>query len=171
VFALALVLLGLTALTAVVVQVLRGQTPVEISAYLMIYSIVLLPGIVFMTSVSIALNVFLRDKYLVYAFSIGAGAGLFYLYSHGHNHWLYNPLLYQLWKYDDLTTAGNSLTRILRQRFYWIAIAAGCLALAHLFFERRSERSLAVDSRLSGAAWSALVTLVSMAAAAWAVFV
>src|SRR5260370_28967876 len=42
-FALALCLVALVGLTAIVIQVLRGHTPVELSAYLRVYSIVLLP--------------------------------------------------------------------------------------------------------------------------------
>jgi len=63
----------------------------------------------------------------------GAGTGLFYLYSAGHKHWLYNPLLYQFWNYQDLASA-----RILAYRFYCLIAAAACLGLAHLFFERRA---------------------------------
>ena len=58
-----------------------------------------------MTAAAIALNVLLRDKYLAYAVCIATGAGLFYLYNVGYNHWLYNPALYQLWTYSDLTGA------------------------------------------------------------------
>ncbi len=49
-------------------------------------------------------------------------------------YWLYNPLLYRLWKYADLT--GRT---ILMQRLYCFALAASCLVLAHLFFERKSK--------------------------------
>jgi hypothetical protein len=65
--------------------------------------------------------------------AVGTGAGLFYLYSIGYNHWLYNPLLYKLWTYADLTTPT-----ILTQRLYCLALAAACLVLAHIFFERKS---------------------------------
>lgn len=47
--------------------------------------------------------------------------------------WLYNPLLYQLWKYHDLTSG-----RVLGYRLYCLALAAVCLALAHVFFARKS---------------------------------
>ncbi|MGH9960319.1 MAG: hypothetical protein ACREBC_24880, partial [Pyrinomonadaceae bacterium] len=86
------------------VQLVRGDTPVDFSAYLIVYGVVLVPGIIFLTAVVTAFNVLLRNKYLAYVVAIGAGAGLFYLYSIGYNHWLYNPLLYQLWKYQDLTS-------------------------------------------------------------------
>ena len=66
------------------------------------------PSIVFMTSLVVALNVLLRNKYLTYVVAVGTGAGLFYLYSIGYNHWLYNPLLYQLWKYQ-ISPARESL--------------------------------------------------------------
>jgi len=80
------------------------------------------------------LNVLLRNKYLVYVMAVGSGAGLFYLYSTGYNHWLYNPLLYQIWKYPDLTSRT-----MLAHRLYCIALGAACLVLAHLFFERKSR--------------------------------
>ena len=122
------------ALTAVFVQLLRGHTPIDLFAYLKTYGLIVLPNIVFMAAFVVGMNVLLRNKYLAYVLEAGAVASLFYLYSMGHNHWLYNPLLYQLWKYSDLTGA-----MILMQRLYGAALAAGCLALAHLFFERRTS--------------------------------
>jgi hypothetical protein len=74
----------------------------------------------------------LRDKYVAYAVSVGLAGGLFYLYTTGYNHWLYNPLLYRLWTYSDLASGG-----MLLRRLYWLAIAAICLALAHVFFARK----------------------------------
>jgi ABC-2 type transport system permease protein len=126
-------LVAAVGLLAIVVQLLRGHTPVDVSAYVLVYGVVLVPGIVFMISFVVALNVLLRNKYAAYVIAIGTGAGLFYLYSVGYNHWLYNPLLYQIWKYDDLTSA-----RILAYRLYCLLFAAAFLALAHLLFERRS---------------------------------
>jgi len=123
-------------LTTIVTQLLRGYTPIDLSAYLIINGVVVVPGIVFLTSIVIALNVLLRNKYLAYVVAIGTGAGLFYLYSLGYRHWTYNPLLYQLWKYPDLTSG-----KILAYRLYCLALAALCLALAHLFFERSHKKA------------------------------
>jgi ABC-2 type transport system permease protein len=128
---LSLVLVG--GLTTIVTQLLRGYTPVDFSAYMIINGVVVVPGIVFMTSLVVALNVLLRSKYLMYVVAVGAGAGLFYLYNVGYKHWGYNPLLYQFWKYHDLTTGT-----ILAYRLYCLALAAACLTLAHVLFERRS---------------------------------
>ena len=130
--ALSLVLAG--SLTTIVTQLIRGYTPVDFSAYLIINGIVVVPGVIFMTSLVVALNVLLRNKYLSYVVAVGTGAGLFYLYNVGYNHWLYNPLLYRLWKYSELTSGT-----ILAYRFYCLALAAACLALAHLAFERKSK--------------------------------
>jgi ABC-2 type transport system permease protein len=158
-------LMVLVGLTAILIQFLRGHTPVEIQAYLITYSVILLPGMFFVTAVSMALNVLLRDKYLAYAVSIGTGAGLFYLYGHGYNHWLYNPLLYQLWKYSDLTGAGNNQATILIHRVYCVAVATLGLSLAHLFFQRKSTKGFQVDGRLSATAWSSLTAVVSVVVA------
>ena len=159
---LTLSLMVLVGLTAILIQFLRGHTPVEIQAYLITYSVILLPGILLITGGSVALNVLLRDRYLTYAVSIGIGVGLFYLYGQGYNHWLYNPLLYQLWKYSDLTGAGNNQATILIQRLYCVAVATLCLSLAHLFFQRKSTKGFQVDGRLSAAAWSSLTAVVSV---------
>jgi len=130
---LALLLVVVGGLTTIVVQLVRGYTPIELSPYLLINAIVVVPGVIFLTAVVTALNVVLRNKYVAYVVAIGAGAALFYLYNRGYNHWLYNPLLYRLWKYPDLTTGT-----ILTYRFYCLALAVACLALAHLCFERKS---------------------------------
>ena len=128
---LLLVLAG--GLTTIVTQLFRGYTPVDVLAYLIINGVVGVPGVVFMTSLVVALNVLLRNKYLMYVVAIGAGAGLIYLYNHGHKHWSYNPLLYQLWTYSDLTSGT-----MLAYRLYGLALAAACLLLAHVLFERRT---------------------------------
>jgi ABC-2 type transport system permease protein len=162
---LALSLLALVALTAIGLQFLRGHTPVEVSAYLKVYSVILLPGAVFISAASVMLNVVLRDKYLAYAASIGGCIGLFYLYGRGYRHWLYNPLLYRLWTYSDLSGAGENLSRLLLHRVYCLALACLLLALAHLCSRRKSARGFLSDGRLSGVGWSSLIAVVSTIAA------
>ncbi|HWF90059.1 MAG TPA: ABC transporter permease [Pyrinomonadaceae bacterium] len=120
-------------LVAIVIQLMRGHTPVDFTAYLLVYGVVLIPGIIFVTALVVALNALLRNKYLVNVVAVGIGVGLFYFYSAGYNHWLYNPLLYQLWQFQDLASA-----RILAYRLYCLIAAAACLAVAHICFERRS---------------------------------
>ena len=85
-----------------------------------------------MTALVVAFNVVLRNKYLAYVVATGTGAGLLYLYNTGYNHWSYNPLLYRLWTYVDLTS-----TTILSYRMYCLGLAVAFLALAHIFFPRR----------------------------------
>jgi ABC-type transport system involved in multi-copper enzyme maturation permease subunit len=131
-------LVVLVGLTSIVIQFLRGHTPVELWPYLITYSVILVPSLAFMAAASIALNVLLRDKYLAYAVSIAAGSGLFYLYSQGYNHWLYNPVLYGLWTDSDLAGTGSGFSRILSLRVYWLMITLVCLLVAHVRFERRS---------------------------------
>ena len=130
---LTLSLLIAVGLLAILIQLLRGHTPVDFSAYVKVYGVVLVPGIVCITALVVALNVLLRNKYVAYVVAIGLGVGLLYLYNMGYNHWSYNPLLYQLWKFPDLTS-----TPILLFRLYCLAIAVVCLALAHLFFPRKA---------------------------------
>jgi len=134
---LALFLLVLVGLTAMLTQLLRGHAPVEISTYLITYSVILVPSLTFMAASSIALNVLLRDKYLAYAVSIGTGSGLFYLYSQGYNHWLYNPVLYGLWTEGDLAGTGSGFSRLLSLRLYCVALTLVFIFIAHHRFERR----------------------------------
>jgi ABC-type transport system involved in multi-copper enzyme maturation permease subunit len=129
---LAFSLLAVVGLIAIVVQVFRGHTPVDFSAYFKIYGIVIVPSIIFMTALVVAFNAVLRNKYLAYVVAVGTSAGLLYLYNTGRNHWSYNPLLYHLWNYQDLTT-----TTILTYRLYCLGLAAAFLALAHIFFQRK----------------------------------
>jgi ABC-2 type transport system permease protein len=162
---LTLSLIILVGLAASLIQLFRGQTPVEISAYLITYSVVLLPTIFFMTAASIGLNVLLRDKYFAYAVSIATAVGLLYLYNLGYNHWLYNPALYQLWTYSDLIGAGSGQGRILNHRIYWLALSCLCLALAHLGFRRKSPKGFRINGRLGSTGWGVVVTVVSLVVA------
>ena len=131
---LTIFLVAVVGLTAMLIQLMKGHRPVGPSAYLMVYGVVLIPGIIFIASFVVALNVLLRNKYAAYVMAIGTGVVLFYLYSVGHNHWLFNPFLYQLWKYQDLTSG-----KTIACRLYWVAGAMFCLALAHVAFERKSK--------------------------------
>jgi len=119
-------------LIAILTQLIRGHTPIDFSAYLRVYGVVLVPGIIFVTALVIVLNVLLRNKYVAYVVAVGTGAGLYYLYSAGYKHWLYNPFLYQLWTYPDLTSA-----RMLAYRLYCLIAATAFLALAKVLFARR----------------------------------
>jgi ABC-2 type transport system permease protein len=159
---LTLSLITLVGLLACLIQLFRGQ-PVEISAYLITYSVVLLPTVVFITAASIALNVLLREKYFAYAVTIAIAVGLLYLYNLGHNHLLYNPTLYRLWTYSDLIGAGSG--RILTQRSYWLALSCLCLALAHLGYRRKSAKGFRNHGRLGSTGWALVATVASLVVA------
>ena len=132
-----LVLLVLAALVAMLTQFLRGQTPIEISKYVVAYTLMLVPSLAFMAAASLLLSIVLRNKYLFYAAMIAVGSGLFYLYGRGFNHWLYNPMLYGLWTDSDLGSWAR-LSHLIGLKSYWLAITGLFLVLAHLFFARRS---------------------------------
>ena len=155
-------LIALVGLTAIAIQFFRGHTPVEISAFLRVYPAILIPSIVFVASLSVFLNALLRDKYLAYALSIATAIGLFYLYGQGYNHPLYNPTLYLLRTYTDLTGSGDVQAGIITHRIYTLAIASSFLSLAHFCFERCSKNRFFVNGCLSGRGWSILITLVSI---------
>jgi ABC-2 type transport system permease protein len=162
---LSLALAVLVGLTAFTLQILKGDRPLEVTAYLAVYAVILLPSVVLAVGSSIALNVLLRDKYLTYTVSLALGGGLFYLYSQGYKHWLYNPLLYQLWTYADLTGPAGSQLQILVHRVYCLALLGLLLALALLFYPRQSAKSFWVDGRLSGRGWALLLATLSGALA------
>jgi len=124
---------------ALAIQVIRQHTPIDLVAYLKVYGLILIPSAFILTALSVVGNVVLRNKYVFYVVSVGTASGLFYLYSSGYNHWLYNPTLYRLWSYSDLVSNTNA---IVLYRLAWLAIAAACLLLSHLFFERRSRQKL-----------------------------
>ena len=161
VLSLTVSLIVLVGLAAILIQLLRGHTPIDLFAYLSVYSVILLPSIVFMTAAALVLNVLLRDKYVAYTLSIGTGVGLVYLYGQGHNHWLYNPVLYNLWRYSDLT--GPTLNRILIHRLYCFALAGLFLAIAHLTVRRRSKKGLWSNGRLTNRSWTLLLTIICAA--------
>ena len=130
--ALTCALIVAVGITALAIQVLRNDTPIDVLAYLKVYGLILLPSAIFVTAVTVLANIVLRNKHVSYVFSIGTAAGLFYLYSNGYNHWLYNPVLYGLWTYRDLDSHF-----ILLHRIACFAVAIACLSLAHLLFRRK----------------------------------
>jgi ABC-type transport system involved in multi-copper enzyme maturation permease subunit len=134
---LTLALILVVALITITLQSVKHNGPIGLSAYLRIYCIILLPNAIFLAAAALALSVLLRDRYLAYAAAIGTCAGLFYLYTQGHNHWLYNPLLFQLWDYGDLIGGANH-SRILDNRLYILILAFLFIKLAHLWHRRNS---------------------------------
>jgi ABC-2 type transport system permease protein len=168
---LTLSLIALVALTAIALQIYKGHMPVEIAPYLIIYSWILIPSIAFIAAASIMLNAVLRDKYLVYAVSIATGVGMYYLYGQGYNHWLYNPALYQLWTYNDLTHPLADHARLVTHRIYFLALTIACLSLAHLSFERKAAGSFHINGRLSNAGWSILQLFISLIASLITAFI
>lgn len=138
VFLLSLSLTVLVAITAIFLQIYKGHTPIEIQTHFAIFSLIEIPNIAFMVSAAMALNVILRDKYLSYIVCLALGGGLFYLVSQGYNHWLYNPVLFQLWSYSDFTGKSN-LNQIFFYRIYCLAITILCLFLADVFYKRESR--------------------------------
>ncbi len=140
---LTLALVFVVALITITLQSVKHNSPIELSAYLRIYGIILIPNAIFLAAAALGLNVLLRDLYLTYAASIGICGALFYLYSQGHNHWLYNPLLFQLWRFEDLIGGPNHL-RILDNRLYILILAVLFIGLAHLRYRRNSSTTLRV---------------------------
>jgi ABC-type transport system involved in multi-copper enzyme maturation permease subunit len=142
-----LLLTGLTLVVGVAgiaIQIFRGHTPIDLPAYLRVYGIILLPGVVLVTAFSLLLNVVLRNKYLAYVVSVGTAVGLFYLYNLGYNHWLYNPMMYGLWHYADLIRP-ETVQSIILQRILALSIATFFVGLAHLLFERKGARLGRID--------------------------
>ena len=152
-------------IAAIAIQVLRNHIPIDLLAYLRVYGLILLPSTIFVAAVAVLANIALQNKHVAYIFSIGTAAGLFYLYSNGYNHWLYNPVLYQLWTYPDLTGAGNNQTTILIHRIYCLGVATVCLSLAHLLFRRKSTKGFWVEAQFTGKVWSILLALLSLTTA------
>lgn len=137
--ALTLALILLVGVITITLQIVKHNGPVELAAYLRIYGSILIPNAIFLAAAALALSVLLRDRYVTYAAAIGTCAGLFYLYTQGHNHWLYNPLLFQLWTYPDLI-GGANYSQTLLHRIYILTLAAIFLGLAHLCYQRKSMR-------------------------------
>jgi ABC-type transport system involved in multi-copper enzyme maturation permease subunit len=156
----------LVCVAAMALQIYKGHAPVAVLTYLAIYGVILLPGMAFMCAAAVALNVLLRDKYLAYAVCIALACATVYLFNLGFNNPLYNPLLYGLWTPADLTRGARRLPQILTHRIYVLALAAICLAVAHLFFARRTTSKAArAGARLRGKAWAIIVASIATAVA------
>lgn len=148
-------------LAAVGVQAYKGHAPLELQKYLTTYALILVPSVIFMTAASVALNVTLRDKYLTYAVSLALAGVLYYMTGQGYTNPLYNPVLFQLWTPADLAYGGGRLARILTHRVYCLALSSTLLALALVFFERKSAKGLTTGGRLSAKGWTILAAFAS----------
>ncbi len=122
----------------VIVQIVKGNTPLELSTYLNVYSLILIPNAIFLCAICLVLHVLFRSRHLAYVAATSLCVGLFYAYSQGHTGWLYNPLLFKLWSYADI--AGPNLLSLLMLRGYTLTLAAAFVALAHLVNAQRTLR-------------------------------
>lgn len=127
----------LVALAAIALQLARGPV-FDLKPYLIVYGVILLPSLMVMIGAALTLNVLPRDKYLAAAAGFAVAGGLFYLFSQGHTGWLWNPVLYQLWIYSDLTGLEPYRIGLLWHRVYWLALTVAMLAIALRFFRRGS---------------------------------
>ena len=162
-FLLSLVLVALVCSCVATLQLFKGHGPVKAGPYLVAAFVILVPGVAFMIAAAVALNVLLREKHLAYVAALAACGALIYSLNLGFGNWLYNPVLYQLWTPADL--AGVLPRRLLAHRLYTLALAAHCLALAHLFFGRKFFRRLWRQGELAGFGWSMLATILTALAA------
>jgi ABC-2 type transport system permease protein len=133
-----LALVVLDAVITIILQAVKHNGPIELMAYAKIYFVIVVPNAIFMAAAALSLSVLIRDRYLAYALAIGVGAGLFYLYTQGHNHWLYNPLLFQLWDYAGLSGPKDSY--IFWNRLYIFGLAGLFVSFAHLWDPRKSGK-------------------------------
>jgi ABC-2 type transport system permease protein len=128
-------------LLSIVLQMVKGNGPLELTAYLSVYFLILIPNAIFLAAAFLFLHVLMRNRYLGYAVAIAACVGLFYLYTQGYLHPAYNPLLYKLWSYNELI-AGSHRQGILLQRGYVLALATLFIVVAHLVHPRAGLATL-----------------------------
>lgn len=164
-FLLSLSIIALVGLTAIGIQIYKGHTPLETQKYLLTYAVILVPNAVFMIASCVALNVFLRDKYLTYAICFAIGGGLYYMVGQGYNNPLYNPVLYGLWTPSDFENGGVYLSTILIHRLYCFALSILLLSLALFFFERKTMKGLKAHGRLNGRGRTVLTAVIATLAA------
>jgi ABC-2 type transport system permease protein len=137
---LTLALVVLVVVITIILQAVKHNGPIEWMAYAKIYSVIVVPNAIFMAAAALSLSVLVRDRYLSYALAIGVSASLFYLYTQGHNHWLYNPLLFQLWDYAGLS-GSTKHSPILWNRIYIFALASLFVSFAHFWYPRKSVQN------------------------------
>lgn len=89
---------------------------------------------------ALALHVLVRNRVAGYAVAIGLGSTLLYFYMQGYNDPAYNPLLFNLWTYQDLI-GGPNRTQILSHRAYLLAVTGFLIAGAHLVNAWLANRS------------------------------
>jgi ABC-2 type transport system permease protein len=142
---------ALTAATAVVTQVAREAASIEVGPYLVVYASILMPGVAVVTAAALAAHVLARDRLLGHAIAIGIGGAMLYVFYLGYTNWLYNPVLYGLWSYSDMTGLAPYSRGLALHHVYWGAIAAGCLAIAVVALPRRSRRSRAALGSIAAA--------------------
>jgi hypothetical protein len=84
---LTLGLIIVVALITIILQDVKHNGPIELTAHLRIYGVILIPNAIFLAAAALGLNLLLRDRYVTYAGAIGICGGLFYLYTQGHISW------------------------------------------------------------------------------------
>ena len=136
VLALAMTLIVASGVAAVAVESLQTHALPRGGAYVKALLVIDAPTAALAASVTMMLNVLLRDKHAAYIAAAATALGLFYTYGAGHSHWSYNPALVGLWTAADLDAGGGRWFFLVAHRVYTIAWAAVCLAIAFRSFPR-----------------------------------
>lgn len=140
-FAISFNLILICTALAIALQAIEGHWPLRAGAYVIANLVILLPSVVFMIAAALALNVVLRDRYLVYAISLAAGGALYFVTGQGHIHWLYNPVLLRAWDADALAWNSAQLPTLLLSRIHALLLSAILIVAALLLFKRRVRLS------------------------------
>jgi ABC-type transport system involved in multi-copper enzyme maturation permease subunit len=165
-------MVGMTVLTALVSQAVQwyridGRWYLDLVPYGPVLLRVVLPSILFLSTLALGVNVLTRNRYVAYFVCILIAGVYVWALTEGHRSLLYNPLLVGHWAYSDLVGLGPFEQRLDWHHRYWAPLLVALFALSCWWMQRTqgSWRQFVSIESLRARPWGPLVALACTALA------
>ncbi len=155
-------------LGSAIALLVQGKVGLALSPFLLVWGLLLLPGILFWTCFIFAVYAIAKNRYTTYGIVLAAFALTVYLGIAGKLNWIGNWPLWGVLQWSDISVMEFDRTALLLNRLLVLTVAAGLLRFAVSHFPRRTGDAIGLIHGLRPAAirrsaWRAVPWLVAPA--------
>lgn len=151
-------ILGAAFLGAILILLIQGKVPVDPRPFLLVWGLLLLPGLFLWSSFVAALHAATRNRYATWGLGLALLALSGILQIEGKINWASSWNLWGIVRWSDIACFELDRTALVLNRLAALALAAFFVALTVRFHPRRESDSGAIVDRLRPASlgWGAL---------------
>jgi hypothetical protein len=142
-------------------QWLAQSGPIEVAPLLDLYGAIAVPALCAALSLGLALATITESRNAAYTAMVAVLSLFAYGWFYDYGHWLYNVPALDLFAYSDSARFGLTMSTLLLQRVYVVALA-GLVLWAAVFARARRDRAVAIASV---SLWAPAIALSALAIA------